>query len=98
MLHGLENEGIYLGYQDIEPTDDLPFPRRDHRNIIYLLAADLAAEYGNELTPEVATQAREAKQVLPAHYGVQPESRPDLSITDRLSRYGNVYNIKTDGV
>ncbi len=98
MIHGLENKGIYLNYADIELTDDLPFPPRDHREIRYLLAADLAAEFGNELTPEVATSARQALQYMQAQYGVQPESRPDLSITNRLSRYGNVYNINKDAI
>ncbi len=98
MVHGWKNNGIFVDYQDIELGDEIPFPPRDHRNIRYLLAADLAAEFGTELTPEVATQARESFQMLQAHYGVQPEARPDLSITNRLSRYGNVYNIKSDSV
>ena len=98
MIHGWANSGIHLNYENIELTDDLPFPDRDHENIKYLLAFRLAPEYGTELTPEVATMAREAKATLQAVYGVQLEARPDLSITDRQSRYGNVYNIKTDGV
>jgi len=98
MLANWENQGILINYQPIELTDELPFPLRDHRDIRYCLALDLAAEFGNELTPEVAQQARESLQTIQAHYSEWPEARPDLSITNRLSRYGNVYNIKTDAV
>jgi len=98
MIHAWENDGIYIEYEDVEATDNMPFPNRDIDNIVYLLAARLAPEYGDELTPEVAVGAREAKATLQAQYGVQPESRPDLSITNRQSRYGNVYNIRNDGV
>lgn len=98
MIHGWQSDGIYIEYEDVELTDVMPFPKSDIREIRYLLAADLASEYGNELTPEVAVGAREAKASLQAQYGIQPESRPDLSITNRQSRYGNVYNIRTDGV
>lgn len=98
MIHGWENEGIYTDYEDVKLTDDMPFPNRDLKHIRYLLAAELAAEWGRQMSPEVAVQAREGKETLQAHYGIQPESKPDLSIQNRLSRYGNVYNIKTDGV
>ena len=97
MIHGWENDGIYIEYEDIEATDDMPFPNRDIKHIRYLLAAEYSAEFGNELAPEVAVQAKEARAILQAQYGVQPESRPDLSITNRQSRYGNVYNIRSDG-
>lgn len=98
MIHGWKNVGIKLDYQDIEIGDNLPFPPEDHRNIRYLLAAEIAPEFGIELTPEVATEARQSLATLQAQYGTQPEARPDLSITDRLSRYGNVYNINSDAV
>ena len=98
MIHGWQDEGIYIEYEDVELTDVMPFPKGDITHIRYLLASELAPEYGIELTPEVAVKAREAKATLQASYGIQPESRPDLSITNRQSRYGNVYNIRTDGV
>ena len=98
MMHGLENHGIYMDWEDIALTDNMPNPNRDIRPITYLLAAEIAPEFGMELTPEVAVEARGAKAILQAWYGITPASRPDLSITDRLSRYGNVYNIKTDSV
>jgi len=98
MIHGWQDEGIHIEYEDVELTDVMPFPKGDIKNIRYLLAADLAAEYGNELTPEVAVEARKSLATLQATYGIQPESRPDLSITNRQSRYGNVYNIRNDGV
>lgn len=98
MMHGLENHGIYMDWEDIDLTDTVTNPNRDIRPITYLLAAEIAPEFGKELTPEVAVEARGAKAILQAWYGVTLASRPDLSITDRLSRYGNVYNIKTDSV
>ena len=98
MMHGLESYGIYMDWEDIELTDNIPNPNRDIDPITFLLAARIAPEFGKELTPEVAVEARGAKAILQAWYGVTPASRPDLSITDRLSRYGNVYNIKTDSV
>ncbi len=98
MIHSWDSEGAIINYSDIELTDELPFPKSDHRNIRYLLAVELAAEYSLELTPEVATSAENALESITSKYGIQPESRPDLSITNRLSRYGNVYNIKTDSV
>ena len=98
MAHNLEEDGIYLDFEDIQLTDDLPFPKRTVRSIIYLLAAELAPEYGKELTPEVAVEARASKKKLQAWYKRRIQSRPELAITNRLSRYGNVYNIKTDGV
>lgn len=98
MMHGLENHAIYMDWEDIALNDDMPNPNRDIRPITYLLAAEIAPEFGKDLTPEVAVEARGAKAILQAWYGITPQSRPDLSITDRLSRYGNVYNIKTDTV
>ena len=98
MMSGLEAHGIYMDWEDIALTDNIPNPDRDIRHITYLLAAEIAPEFGMELTPEVAVEARESKAILQAWYGITPASRPDLSITDRMSRYGNVYNIKTDSV
>ncbi len=98
MIHAWENQGIYINYESIEATDEMPFPDRDIELIMYRLAYRLAPEYSLELTPEVALSARDALATLQAQYGIQTEARPDLSITDRQSRYGNVYNIRTDGV
>lgn len=98
MMHGFEDVGIYMDYENIEATDFLPTPNRDVRPIVYILAAEIAPEFGMELTPEVAVEARQALATLQAQYGIQPDSWPDRSIQNRLSRYGGSYDIRTDGI
>src|SRR3546814_9921080 len=58
LLHSLKSHNADMAYQDITADDALPVPREHIRPIRYMLAAELAPEYGAQLTPEVAEIGR----------------------------------------
>lgn len=89
MLHGLKGEGIDLGYANITLDDDLPLPREHIKPVRFLLAVDLAAEYGSNLTPEVATTAQDGKTILQAAYRRIETLKTDRALHSRLYRRYN---------
>jgi hypothetical protein len=93
-LHSLKSHNADLAYQDITLDDDLPLPPEHTRPIKYLMAAELAPEYGTQMTPEVAVEAKEALPTLQAYFRRARKLRVDEGIHDRISRYD--YNINTD--
>lgn len=86
MLHGLKSHNADLDYQDITADDDLPVPPEHIRPIRYMLAAELAPEYGTQLTPEVAVEARDAMTILQAYYARSTTLRVDEAYQERTGR------------
>lgn len=89
LLHSLKSHNADLGYQDITLDDNLPVPPEHVRPIRYMMAAELAPEYGTQLTPEVAVIAREAMMTLQAYYGRQAVLAVDDAFQERSGR--NIY-------
>ena len=89
MLHGLKGEGINLGYADIELDDDLPLPNEHIRPVRFLLAVDLAAEYGSALTPEVSVGAQNGRKILRAAYRQIDTLKTDRALHSRIYRRYN---------
>ena len=58
MLHSLQLDGFELEFDDLTLTTELPYDD-DHMNAFaYLLAIDIAPEYGKSVRPEVASRAQ----------------------------------------
>jgi len=83
MLHSLEAEGVKLGFADIGVDDDVPLADRFIRGVKYLLAIDLAPEYGVEVAPEVAIIAAQSKTFLQTAFTEIPRLEMDTGLRNR---------------
>lgn len=94
LLHSLKSHNADIDHQDLTADDDLPVPPEHIRPIKYLLASEMAPEYGTQLTPEVAVEAKAAMPTLQAYYRRTAKLRVDDGIHPRLGQAG--YDITRD--
>lgn len=65
MMARIEADGISVGWQDVDnPADELPLPPEAVEAIAYNLAIALADEYGQSITPSIATKAEQGLSSL----------------------------------
>ncbi len=95
MGHGFKSKGADLRWQTVKLTTPLPIAEEFHEDIEYLLALRLAATYGTQLTPEVATRASRAMRTITAHFKRVPALRPAPGLLQRDRLYGR-YDPETD--
>ena len=83
MLHGWETDGIKLGFADIGVDDDIPLADRFIRGVMYLLAIDIASDYGTEVSPEVAINAAQSKTAIQTAFTEIPKLEMDTGLRNR---------------
>lgn len=96
MMARIEADGISVGWQDVvNPADELPLPPEAVEAIAYNLAIALADEYGQAITPSIATKAEQGlasvyRDVLNANPIINRSSGP------LPSNGWPYYNIRSD--
>lgn len=95
MMHGFAMEGGNVDWRDLALTDPMPTPQSQQRSIEYLLAVELAPEFGREVDPVLAVNAERARSLMLGHYATVPEVKLDPAVTPRDGVIGR-YNILTD--
>ena len=74
MLAGWENKGVRLGLDTLALATTLPVPASHDDAIAYNLAVNLAAEWGQDVSPAVAGRAAEEFAALQAAYTHVPQA------------------------
>lgn len=85
MLHGFDSEGIRYAHVDLSSLDTtVNVPDGQIRNVMLLLARELASEYGVELSARDENEIERAKNALQAFYFMPVEAAPDLALRPRV--------------
>lgn len=93
-MHSLKSNNVDLDWSDLTLDDDIPVPPEHILPVKYMVTAHLAAEWGSQLTPEVAVFANDGWPTLRAYYRRVARLRVDPGIHDRNRRY--TYDITQD--
>ena len=88
-LHSFKAHGADLGFQDITLDDAVPVPKELVRGFRYIMAAELAPEYGATLTPEVNVRETEARTTVAAYYTRIGVLRVEESFQERTGRHAH---------
>lgn len=94
LLHALKSHNADIYFQNITLDAEVPVPPEHDRPLRYIMAGEMAPEFGTQMTPEVALREQDAWKVLQAYYGRVPRLKSDEGVFDRRSRYD--YDITTD--
>ena len=88
MLAGWENKGIRLSMDTLALATTIPVPASHDDAIAYNLAVNLAAEWGQDVSPAVAGRAAEEFAALQAAYTHAPQAivGPEYLAVGRLWR------------
>ena len=86
MMADLKNRGADTGWVPLGLTDDFPLPPELEKPVLDRLTLELAPTFSTELTPEAATNAETALQVLQAAYHRVRELRSQPGLDSYLDR------------
>ena len=85
MLHGFDSMGIAYAHSDLALTDTLNVPDGQVRNVVLMLAEELAPDYERPISPTFQMQIDGACRALQAHYMVVPPAQIDIGLVNRLA-------------
>lgn len=80
MASGLKDDGIDLAWTDVASNTVLTIDKAHIKALKYLLAVDLAAEYGTPVPAPVAVQADGGYRALQMAYTTVPDAKFDTGI------------------
>jgi len=83
-MQGFPARGIHYVHTALTLDSVLNVPDEQTRNVMLMLAWDLADEYGKTISPKLLTDIGEAKSALQACYYVVPPAQLDSGIENRL--------------
>lgn len=84
LMQGFPARGIHYVHSALTLDSVLNVPDEQTRNVMLMLAWELADEYGKTLSPKQVSDCSEARSALQACYYVVPPAQMDEGIASRL--------------